>query len=129
MAVFGKYQSKFDRLELFTKTFGIFTIAAFGVVGEPHIIIRAMAIDSAKHINFARNIKISLGILNSISAIGIGLAAGVLMPDLVNYGDPELALPYLSLELLPAVMVGLILAGFLRLSPPQIHKYLPVLLP
>lgn len=86
-------------------------VAGFGVVGQPHIIIRAMAIDSAKHINFARNIKISLGILNSISAIGIGLAARVLMPDLINSGDPELALPYLSLELLPAVVVGLIVAG------------------
>ena len=34
-------------------------VAGFGVVGQPHIIIRAMAIDSAKNINFARNIKFS----------------------------------------------------------------------
>ena len=85
-------------------------LAGFRVVGQPHIVIRAIAIDSAKHINFPRNLKTSLGILNSISAIGIGLAARVLMPDLINYGDPELALPYLSLEVLPVVLVGLILA-------------------
>ncbi|WP_088240114.1 sodium/proline symporter [Calothrix rhizosoleniae] len=86
-------------------------VAGFGVVGQPHIMVRAMAIDSAEHINFARNLKTSLGILNSISATGIGLAARVLMPDLATSGDPELALPYLSLELLPVVLVGLILAG------------------
>lgn len=86
-------------------------VAGFGVVGQPHIMIRAMAIDSAKHIGFARNLKMSLGLINSFSALGIGLTARVLLPDLMTSGDPELALPYLSLELLPVVLVGLILAG------------------
>ena len=85
--------------------------AGFGVVGQPHIMVRAMAIDSAENINFARNLKTSLGLLNSISATGIGLAARVIMPNLMTSGDPELALPYLSLELLPVVLVGLMLAG------------------
>ncbi|NEO62648.1 MAG: sodium/proline symporter, partial [Moorea sp. SIO4G2] len=44
-------------------------------------------------------------------AMGIGLAGRVLMPDLLASGDPELALPYLSLKLLPVVLVGLMLAG------------------
>ncbi|MGK7874822.1 MAG: sodium/proline symporter [Xenococcaceae cyanobacterium] len=86
-------------------------VAGFGVVGQPHIMVRAMAIDSAKHIGFARNLKTSLGLINSVSATGIGLAARVMMPDLMTSGDPELALPYLSLELLPVVLVGLMLAG------------------
>ncbi len=86
-------------------------VAGFGVVGQPHIMVRAMAIDSAEHINFARNLKTSLGMLNSIAATGIGLAARVLMPNLMSSGDPELALPYLSLELLPVILVGLTLAG------------------
>ncbi len=86
-------------------------VAGFGVVGQPHIMVRAMAIDSAENINFARNLKIGLGLLNSISAAGIGLAARVIIPDLMTSGDPELALPYLSLELLPVVLVGLMLAG------------------
>lgn len=85
--------------------------AGFGVVGQPHITVRAMAIDSAKHIGFARNLKTSLGLINSVSATGIGLAARVILPDLMTSGDPELALPYLSLELLPVVLVGLMLAG------------------
>ena len=86
-------------------------VAGFGVVGQPHIMVRAMAIDSPQNISFARNTKTIFGLINSISAIGIGLAARVILPDLITSGDPELALPYLSLELLPVILVGLILAG------------------
>ncbi|NEO91540.1 MAG: hypothetical protein F6K56_15385 [Moorea sp. SIO3G5] len=86
-------------------------VAGFGVVGQPHIMVRAMAIDSADNIAFARNLKAALGLVTSISAMGIGLAGRVLMPDLLASGDPELALPYLSLKLLPVVLVGLMLAG------------------
>ncbi len=86
-------------------------VAGFGVVGQPQILVRGMAIDSAEHIGFARNLKTALGLVNSISAMGIGLTARVIMPDLMTSGDPELALPYLSLELLQVVLVGLMLAG------------------
>ncbi|MDY6781227.1 MAG: sodium/proline symporter [Cyanobacteriota bacterium] len=86
-------------------------VAGFGVVGQPHILVRAMAIDSAENIGFARNLKTSVGLTNSIASMGIGLAARVLLPDLMTSGDPELALPYLSLELLPVALVGLMLAG------------------
>lgn len=86
-------------------------VAGFGVVGQPHILVRGMAIDSAENIGLARNIKTVFGLANSISAMGIGLTARVIIPDLMTSGDPELALPYLSLELLPVVLVGLMLAG------------------
>ena len=86
-------------------------VAGFGVVGQPHIMVRAMAIDSAEHIGLARNLKTGFGLVNSLSATGIGLAARVMLPDLMTSGDPELALPYLSLELLPVMLVGLMLAG------------------
>jgi sodium/proline symporter len=86
-------------------------IAGFGVVGQPHIIIRAMSIDSPNHIAKARNIKIMGGLINSFCAIGIGLTARVLLPNLLTQGDPELALPYLAIDLLPAGLVGLMLAG------------------
>lgn len=85
--------------------------AGFGVVGQPHILIRAMAINSAKKIGFARNIKVIAALITSFSATGIGLAARVIMPSLGTSGDPELALLYLSIELLPLVLVGLMLAG------------------
>lgn len=86
-------------------------VAGFGAVGQPHILVRAMAIDSAENMALARNIKFVCGQMNSATAFGVGLTARALLPDLMTSSDPELALPYLSIELLPAVMVGLMLAG------------------
>ncbi|NER20272.1 MAG: sodium/proline symporter [Symploca sp. SIO1C2] len=86
-------------------------VAGFGAVGQPHITVRAMAIDSPDNLILARNFKILCGLLTSFSAIGVGLCARVQLPELTASGDPELALPYLSLELLPVVLVGLMLAG------------------
>ena len=86
-------------------------VAGFGVVGQPHIMVRAMAIDSPNHIIKAVNLKIIGGLINSGAAIGIGLAARVLLPNLLTQGDPELALPYLAIDLLPVALVGFILAG------------------
>ena len=83
-------------------------VAGFGVVGQPHILVRGMAIDSAENIGKARDIKAICGLVNSFSAIGIGLAGRVLLTQL---GDSELALPTLSQELLPAILVGVMLAG------------------
>ena len=85
--------------------------AGFGVVGQPHILVRGMAIDSADSIGKARDIKIICGLVASFSALAVGLTARVMLPELMSNGDPELALPYLSLELLPAILVGLMLAG------------------
>ncbi|MFQ4146032.1 sodium/proline symporter [Chlorogloeopsis sp. ULAP02] len=86
-------------------------VAGFGVVGQPHILTRAMAIDSPDNVNQALYIKTICGLVNSFSAIGVGLAARVLLPGLMDGGDPELALPYLAQELLPSIFVGLMLAG------------------
>ncbi len=86
-------------------------VAGFGIVGQPHVLVRAMAIDSADNIALALNIKIVCGAMNSAAAFGIGLTARALLPNLMTSGDPELALPNLSIELLPAVLVGLMLAG------------------
>ncbi|MBF2067103.1 MAG: sodium/proline symporter [Calothrix sp. C42_A2020_038] len=86
-------------------------VAGFGVVGQPHLLMRAMSIDSPNNINRALNIKTVCGLTNSFSAIFIGLAARVLLPNLITSGDPELALPYLAEQLLPSVFVGVMLAG------------------
>ncbi len=85
-------------------------VAGFGVVGQPHILVRVMAIDSADNLGFARNFKTLCGLVNSFAAIFIGLSARVALSTLGN-NDPELALVDMSLELLPAVLVGLMLAG------------------
>lgn len=86
-------------------------VAGFGAVGQPHIMVRAMAINSPNNLTLARNVKVIVGLVTSTTAIIIGLSARVLIPDLVANSDPELALPYLAIDLLPAVLVGLMLAG------------------
>ena len=86
-------------------------VAGFGVVGQPHVLVRAMAIDSVDNIALARNINLVCGLINFVGAIGIGLTARVLLPNLMTSADPELALPNLSIELLPGILVGLMLAG------------------
>jgi sodium/proline symporter len=83
-------------------------MAGFGAVGQPHIVVRAMALDSADNMGKARDIRTICGIITAFSAIFIGLAARILLP---NINDPELALLDLSQDLLPGILVGVMLAG------------------
>ncbi|MBW4533971.1 MAG: sodium/proline symporter [Pleurocapsa minor HA4230-MV1] len=85
--------------------------AGFGVIGQPHILTRAMAIDSPENVKLALNIKIIASLITSFSALGIGLVSRVVLPDLLTNGDPELALFYLAEDLLPSFFVGIMLAG------------------
>lgn len=87
------------------------TVAGFGVVGQPHIMVRAMAIDSADQIYKARNVYVLFNAIFSIAATVVGLTARVLLPDLGAIADAELALPELAVSLLPAILVGLVLVG------------------
>ena len=81
-----------------------------GVVGQPHIMIRAMVINSPEKIGLTRNIYTLLAFVFVVTSIGVGLTARILKPDLVNI-DPELALPQMAIKMLPSVWVGVILAG------------------
>ena len=83
-------------------------VAGFGAVGQPHIVVRAMALDSANNMGKARDIRTICGIITAFAAISIGLAGRVLLPSI---NDPELALLDLSQELLPGILVGVMLAG------------------
>jgi sodium/proline symporter len=95
--------------------FGLFLfswlIAGVGVVGQPHIMIRAMVVDKPENIGMTRNIYAISYVIFSTAAVIVGLSARVLLPDLINGGDPELALPQMAIALLPALLVGVILAG------------------
>ncbi|MBP0005652.1 MAG: sodium/proline symporter [Cyanobacteria bacterium SBC] len=86
-------------------------VAGFGVVGQPHIMVRAMVLDSPKNMGLTRNIYAFSYVVFSTAAILVGLTARVLMPDLIAGGDVELALPQMTLQLLPAFWIGIILAG------------------
>ncbi len=81
-----------------------------GVIGQPHILTRPMAIKSVESLKKSRTLYFSWYITFSIAAILVGLAARVLLPELINQ-DTELALPLLALKTLPTFFVGIILAG------------------
>lgn len=82
-----------------------------GVVGQPHIMVRAMVLKSGEQMGITRNIYAGLYVIFSAAAVVVGLTARVLVPNLIDGGDPELALPLMATELLPGLLVGLILAG------------------
>ncbi len=86
-------------------------VSGLGVVGQPHIMVRAMAIDSEDNMDLANNVRSICFLVNSLTATTIGLTGRVLMPELMSGGGPELTLPYLALELLPVGLVGVMLAG------------------
>lgn len=84
--------------------------AGFGVVGQPHIMIRFMTIDDTKNMNKTKIYYYTWFILFTIMTIGVGLTARLLLPNSANF-DAELALPMMSQQLLPEVLIGVVLAG------------------
>ncbi len=95
-----------------------FVFGGLGAVGQPHILIRSMAIRSADEIPRARRIYFAWFVPFSVAAVYAGLYARVLLPELLSgAGDAALAqaaenaLPHLSMHLLPSVLIGLMLAG------------------
>lgn len=84
--------------------------AGFGVVGQPHIMIRFMTMDDSKNINRVRFYYYSWFTAFYAVTIGVALVAKLLIPAGENF-DTELALPLLANELLPNFLVGLVLAG------------------
>ncbi|MEM6424491.1 MAG: sodium/proline symporter [Cyanobacteria bacterium P01_D01_bin.128] len=85
-------------------------VSGFGVVGQPHIMIRMMTIDDVEGVDKARNLYILLNTVLSITATIVGLGARILLPELAG-GDTELALPALADAILPTVLVGMVLVG------------------
>lgn len=95
-----------------------FIFAGVGTVGQPHILIRFMALDSVGSMQKARTIYFAWYTIFSLFAFAVGLYARVILPDLGASleGDAlvaatERALPTLSMALMPGVLVGLMLAG------------------
>ena len=69
-----------------------------------------MSIDNPENIKKSRWIYLGYYLVFSFSAVFAGLAIRVLMPELIN-ADPEMGFPLLAEKLLPAFLVGMILAG------------------
>jgi sodium/proline symporter len=84
--------------------------AGLSVIGQPHVMVRFMALDQPEQMHRARAWYYFYFTLFYGLATGVGLLARLYVPELADL-DPELALPTMALELLPAIGVGAILAG------------------
>ena len=84
--------------------------AGFSVVGQPHIMVRFMALDKPENIVRARIYYYGFFTIFYFFANGVGMMSRIYLPNLQSL-DPELALPTIALELLPPLAVGMILAG------------------
>ena len=89
-----------------------------GGIGQPHVIIRVMALDSVESIAKTRRIYVAWYAIFSILALLVGLYARVILPELgaglegaALDSATEKALPALATHLMPEVLVGVILAG------------------
>jgi len=84
--------------------------AGLSVIGQPHIMVRFMALNDLKKMRQARLWYYSWFLLFYCMTTGIGLLSRIYLGDIGSF-DAELALPTMAQELLPPVLVGLILAG------------------
>ncbi|MEM6649695.1 MAG: sodium/proline symporter [Pseudomonadota bacterium] len=84
--------------------------AGFSIVGQPHIMTIYMTLEDPEKIKETRVWYYSFYTVFTALAIAAGLLARVLLPELAGT-DPELALSTMARDLLPAIFVGVILAG------------------
>ena len=84
--------------------------AGISVVGQPHVMVRFMALDDAGRMVQARCWYYLWFTIFYFMATGVGMLSRILLNDPGTF-DAELALPMMAMELLSPVFVGLILAG------------------
>lgn len=84
--------------------------AGFSVIGQPHVMVRFMALDTADNIARCRLWYYGYFTVFYLLATGVGMLSRLYLPEIGNI-DAELALPTMALELLPDFFVGMILAG------------------
>tara|TARA_B100000315_G_scaffold260719_1_gene324428 strand:- start:22138 stop:23595 length:1458 start_codon:yes stop_codon:yes gene_type:complete len=83
-----------------------------GYLGQPHLVIRYMAIRSVSEVKRARTIAILWALPGITGAFLIGLAAlSYFGPEYFAKVDVEQAMPLLAKELLPAIVAGLFISG------------------
>ncbi|MEC9413267.1 MAG: sodium/proline symporter [Pseudomonadota bacterium] len=84
--------------------------AGFSVIGQPHVMIRFMALSHGNKMMRARLWYYSWFTAFYCLATGVGMLSRVYLGDAGSF-DAELALPRMAMELLPPALVGLVLAG------------------
>lgn len=84
--------------------------AGLSVIGQPHIMIRFMTLESTGKMQQARYWYYLWFLVFYSLATGVGLLSKVYLTDATSF-DAELALPIMAQQLLSPAFVGLILAG------------------
>ena len=83
-----------------------------GYLGQPHLVIRYMAIRSIKEVDKARKIAILWAIPGVMGAFMVGIVALVYFgPNYFLLNDPEKAMPILASSILHPVIAGLFISG------------------
>ncbi len=83
-----------------------------GYMGQPHLVIRYMAIRSTKEIGIARKIAIIWAIPGIIGAFFVGIVALLHFgPEYFQLVDPEKAMPLLASKVLHPIVAGLFISG------------------
>jgi solute:Na+ symporter, SSS family len=99
-----------------TTIIGIISTAAWGLgyFGQPHIIVRFMAIRSVKDIPTARNICMIWMAITLLGAIAVGMIGrAYAVSNGLAVSDPETIFIKLAAELFPPLLTGFLLAAIL----------------
>lgn len=88
---------------------GLFGIG-LGYPGQPHVVNRFMALEKPESVRLARNVALGWAVLIYCGMVVLGWCGRVLLPELA---DGESVLLELSIELLPAVIGGVVTGGVL----------------
>ncbi|MEE4146633.1 MAG: sodium/proline symporter [Halieaceae bacterium] len=84
--------------------------AGLSVIGQPHVMVRFMSLDSSGHMRRARTWYYLWFTAFYFLATCVGLLSRIHLGESAAF-DAELALPTMAMDLLPPALVGLILAG------------------
>ncbi len=84
--------------------------AGLSVIGQPHIMVRFMALNSTSKMRQAKAWYYLWFTMFYCMATAVGLLARIYLPEVDTF-DAELALPTMAQQLLNPALVGLILAG------------------
>lgn len=114
-AVSPTYLSWFDDVESYWGLAPVLFVlgwffAGFGTVGQPHIMVSYMTMDTGDNIRRVRAYYYAWYTAFYAAVILVGMLARIILVD-DNSFDAELALPSMAIELLPAPLVGMMLAA------------------
>jgi sodium/proline symporter len=84
-----------------------------GYFGQPHILVRFMAIDSAEHVQGARRIAIVWVTLCLAAAVAVGMVGRAYLNPVLEGGDREKVFILMVGEMFPSLIAGVLLAAIL----------------